>query len=385
MQGLLQAYRNKVTNKLFGVVHSPHFGQKKGDALLSYITSPFTLAPGEQMTDPHTNYWECMEIARLLNQKGYDVDIINSTNTSFIPKKKYSLIIDTHKNLERLHTFFPENCVKVMHITFANPEFQNKKEAERLENLFRRRGINLKPQRKVDVSNNAAFADYLVGFSSDYIKETYEKFKKEITPIPISVSKIFDFPEEKNYELAKKHFMWFGGGGAVHKGLDLTIEAFASMSNYHLSVIGPAVWEKDFREVYREEILNPNITLYHRPRITKDGVMMIDDTKFIDVAKTCGAIIFPSCSESASGSVIQAMHAGLIPIVTKEASISNESGALTIEATVESIKNKVKEFAHMHTNELEKASRHSWEYVRKHHTKESFTLAYNSFLDKILP
>lgn len=87
-QNIYRAYKNKITNKLCGVVSVPAVGEKKGCVLLSYLTGPFTLAPWEHFTDPHTSYWECREIARLFSIRGYDVDIINWSDAHFIPKKK---------------------------------------------------------------------------------------------------------------------------------------------------------------------------------------------------------------------------------------------------------------------------------------------------------
>ncbi len=116
---IIYAYRNKLSNKLRGVAHVPAQGKKKGDILLSYLVRPFTLAPWEHPTDPHTNYWECSEIARLFSERGYAVDVINWSNTIFIPRKPYAAIIDTHQNLERLSPLLPSDCKKVMHVTFS--------------------------------------------------------------------------------------------------------------------------------------------------------------------------------------------------------------------------------------------------------------------------
>ncbi|HEU5114318.1 MAG TPA: hypothetical protein VFT82_00970, partial [Candidatus Paceibacterota bacterium] len=141
----LSAYRNKISNKLSGVVRVPAQGVRKGDALLSYLTSPFTLAPGEFHTDPHASYWECTEIARLLSERGYDVDIINWNDDSFAPKKRYSVVIDIQRNLERLVPMLPSSCVKIMHVVSSYAEFQNAAEAQRLAGVKERRGAALSP------------------------------------------------------------------------------------------------------------------------------------------------------------------------------------------------------------------------------------------------
>ncbi len=40
--------------------------------------------------------------------------------------------------------------------------------------------------------------------------------------------------------------MWFGSGGMIHKGLDLVLEVFARMQEYHLHICGPVHHEEDF-------------------------------------------------------------------------------------------------------------------------------------------
>ena len=58
----------------------------------------------------------------------------------------------------------------------------------------------------------------------------------------------YDFPKNKNFNEARKHFLWFGGGGAILKGLDLVVETFASLPHLQLSIIGPASYEKSLRK-----------------------------------------------------------------------------------------------------------------------------------------
>ena len=154
---MIGTLKNKVSNKLHGVVHVPATREKtggqstkKGRVLLSYLTGPFTLLPWQRFTDPHTNYWECSEIARLFSVRGYDVDVINASNTSFVPRKQYDAVVDVRQNLERWCTaglagtsLLPASCKKVMHITSSESGFQNAAEAKRLAELKQRRGIIL--------------------------------------------------------------------------------------------------------------------------------------------------------------------------------------------------------------------------------------------------
>lgn len=375
---IILTYSNKLTNKFCGVVHVPAIGKKNGDVLISYITEPFTKTPWEPLSNLHTNYWECHETARLFSERGYAVDIINWDNHVFVPKKQYKVCVDTQNNLEYLSRFLPKGCKKVFHIVSASPEFQNTAEKKRFEELKSRRGVFLAPRRQVPPSNNTAYADFLEGFGNKTVQATYATANKPIFPIPISAVQLFDFPELKDFNTARKHFLWFGGGGAILKGLDLVLEAFIKNPSLHLHICGPIAAEEDFVEVYKKELYEtPNIHLYGRIDVTGDIFKKLTDT--------CGILIYPAFSEGTSGAVVQTMHAGIIPIITPETGIAEEAGAIIIDnPTVESISEAVRSFSVLPPEELQNTARKVWTYAHAHYTREAFSEAYARFIDDIL-
>jgi hypothetical protein len=379
------AYRNKITCKLFGVAKIPAKGKSKGAVLLSYITSPFTSSLGSPHTDPHTSYWECAEIARLFSEKGYDVDVIDWNNTKYIPRKAYAVCIDTHKNLERLSKYLSKNCIKVMHVVSAYSNFQTEAEKKRLDSLEIRRGVRLIARRTEESTENPKFADYMEGFGNKRVHQTYERFRKNIFPIKESVSKIFDFPQDKDFARARNKFLWFGGGGAIHKGLDMIVEAFSQMPELHLHIIGPILSEKDFLEEYKSELALPNITLHGRPRIDALGKMTVDGEPFEKIANECAALVYMSCSEGTSGAVIQGMHVGMIPIITPESGIMESAPQILVETpTPEKIKEIVKEFANLPSEKIKKMALDSWSFARTNYSKEAFSKGYKEFIEKVL-
>jgi hypothetical protein len=380
------AYCNKITNKLFGVVHLRTHKKKKGSILLSFITGPFTRAPNEYFTDPHAHYWVCAEIARLFLERGYDVDCIDLNNEHFIPKKNYVACIDLHHNLERLSPLLPPNCIKVMHIASSEPKFQNNAEQKRIAEFSKRRKAVVTTRRVDTISNNPKYADFLEGYGNETVHSTYKAFGKKIISIHVPVMKTCDFPVNKDFKNIKKHFLWFGGGGALLKGLDLVIEIFASNPDMQLSIIGPASYEKDFEKAYANELKLPNITQYPRPKFTKNGEIQIGEKKLTEILNQCVAIVYPSASEGTSGSVLQALHSGLIPIVSKETGINaEEAGGITLHlCALAEIQTAIKKVSEMNTEEIEKRAKTAWNYARKYHTKENFSKEYTSFIDTIL-
>lgn len=379
------AYKNKITNRFWGVVHLKHSANRNGSVLISYLVSPFTLAPWESHTDPHTSYWECKEIARQFMEKGYDVDIIDAKNNTFIPQKDYRFCIDIQNNLTRLAPLLPTNCVKIMHIVSSYTGFQNAAENSRLNDLENRRGVRLKARRIELVNDNPKYADFLEGFGNKTVFNTYSIYNKNIFKISGSVSCELPFPEMKDFGKASKNILWFGGGGAVHKGLDIVLEAWNILpKEYQLHIIGPVGYEDDFIAEYKKELSMPNIKLYGRPRMNK-GIMMLGDDSFENIAGKCSMILYPSCSEGQSGSVLQAMHAGLIPVISPQTGIYEDSPCILIEnSTPESLCKLVIELSNKPVDELKSMSFNIWKYARSHYTKKTFENSYASFISDIL-
>lgn len=382
---IYRAYKNKITNKLFGVVKMRHKGKKVGNALVSFITGPFTQTPWEFFTDPHSNYWTCGEIVRLLNARGYDADIINWNNKTFIPKKKYDICIDLQHNLERLSPYLKPSCIKIMFALSSYPIFQNNAEQTRLDNLGKRRHIKFPNKRYDTPSNNIKYLDFIAGYGNKTVHKTYPIENKNIIRIPIPAVKTYKFPKDKNFSKARTHFLFFGGGGAILKGLDLAVEAFSVMPNLHLHIIGPASYEKEFSKEYEKELALPNIHRYQRPKVLKNKIITVNGAPFNEITNQCASIICPSASEGTSGAVIQAMHTGVMPIVTKETGLSEDSPSIIMEnPTVESIISLAKKISETNPKILRKTAYDSWKYVNKYHTKEKFSEAYANFIDNIL-
>ena len=382
---IIQIFINKTTNKLFGVVHIPTNGKPKGYVLLSYITDPFILTTKEYPTNPHTNYWECLEIARLFSIRGYAIDVIDANNTNFKPHRQYKVVIDIKNNLKILLPMLPGSCKKVMHITSSFGKYQNTQERKRIEELKKRRSVSFVMQRHETESDNPIYADFLEGFGNKTVHNTFSQFNKPIHFIPISVTQKFEFPKQKNFTEARTHFLFFGGGGAILKGLDLVIEAFSTLPNLYLHIIGPASYEKEFSEEYEKELALSNIYRYQKPKISKDGIIFVGKKPFIEIANQCASIIYPSASEGTSGAVIQSMHAGIIPIITKETGLSEDSPSIIIEnPSVESIVSLAQNISKTDPEVLYKLAYDSWKFVNKHHTKEKFSEAYADLIDNIL-
>ena len=323
----------------------------------------------------HTNNWECAQIAQTWLDKGYSVDIIDWDNNQFIPQKDYAVFIDIHGNMERLAPRLKKDCLKILHITGAHWLYQNTAEYSRLLCLQKRRRITLIPRRTVEPSRGIEYADCATILGNSFTQRTFEYAGKSLYPIHISTSMQFPFPEDKEYGHIRRNYVWFGGGGLVHKGLDLVLETFAKMPEYQLTVCGSVDQEPDFEEAYHKE-------LFETPNIQSVGWVDITSTQFLDIIRKNIGLIYPSCSEGGGGSVITCLHGGLIPIISYESSVDiPDFGIVLKDSTIEELIQGVEKVSGLPETDLRTQSKKAWNYARKNHTQENFKKDYEKFVD----
>ena len=351
--------------------------KSQSDVLLSYLTKPFAIHVNQSYFHSHTNYWECSQIAQSWLDCGYSVDVIDWDNNEFIPKKNYAVFIDIHNNMERLAPFMKKECLKILHITGAHWLFQNTAEYSRLLSLQKRKNITLIPRRTVQPSRGVEFADCATILGNSFTQGTFAYSKKPLYPIHLSTNKLFPFFENKEFDKIRKNYLWFGGGGMVHKGLDLVLETFAKMPDYNLTVCGAVDQETDFCEAYEKE-------LYRTPNIKMAGWVDITGNKFLEILRKNVGFIYPSCSEGQAGSVVTCLHAGLIPVISYESGVDlPDFGIVLSDSGISEISQAIGEISAMPDADLWIQSKKAWEYARKNHTKESFKNDYDNFVKNL--
>ncbi len=350
----------------------------RGNVLLSYIIDPFLLEKGQSVPVSHTNYWESQEIARAFLELGYSVDVIHFTNRTFVPEKKYSIFIDARFNLQRLAPLLNKECVKIMHIDLCHMLFNNAAEANRLLALQQRKGVTLSPRRFEWPNLGIEHADCAVVIGNEFTINTFKYANKPMYRVPVVGLFPYPSPEGKDLESYRRHYLWFGSGGLVRKGLDLVLDTLVGMPDYHLTVIGPVKHEADFERAYWKE-------LYETQNIRTVGWVDLAGSGFLEIANKCLGLIYPSCSEGQAGSVINCLHAGLIPIVSYESGVDIENfGVLLKDCSIEEIKSSIRMISSLSAAELKKRAVKAWEYARMHHTRERYAEEYRKIIAEII-
>ncbi|MBX9259369.1 glycosyltransferase [Desmonostoc muscorum CCALA 125] len=350
----------------------------KGNVLLSYRIEPFLLKPDQPMPNDHTWYWEVWQIAQTFLDMRYNVDVIQFHNDKFVPQKDYAFFIDIRHRMEALASKLNKDCIKIFHVDIANMVFRNAAECSRLLELQQRRGITLRPQRFEMPNLGIEYADCATVLGNDFTVGTFKFANKPMYRIPISSPVVYPYPEQKDFEAVRKNFLWFGGSALVLKGLDLVLDAFAQMPEYHLTVCGPISNDKEFEQAFYKE-------LYETPNIHTYGWIDVSSPEFIEVTNNCLGLVYPSVSEGQSGAVISCLQAGLIPILSYESGVDvHDFGVIFDNLSLEEIKAKVRSISNSSVDDLKLMSRKAWEYARTNHTKDKFAQAYKNAVEQML-
>ncbi len=349
----------------------------RGKVLFSYIINGFLLELNDPIPNKHTNIWQSVKMAETFVELGYEVEVISWKNNTYIPHGEYSAFVDVRRNMERLAPLLNKDCVKITHLDTSHILFHNYAEAKRLFELQQRRGVTMQPHRYEPPNLAIEHADYATTCGNDATIKTFAYAGKNIFKIPSPCAVTYDWID-KDFEETRNNFLWFSSSGLVHKGLDLVLDAFRELPEYHLTICAPVDKDADFLEAYKNEIHNTeNINLI--------GWVDIESKKFIDIVSKCIGVLHTSCSEGGAPSVKTCMHAGLIPIVSYETCIDMEDFGIILEnCSVDEIKSSIKYLADLSAVELKSRSLKSWKYSRKHYTRENFSIKYKEVIKHIM-
>jgi len=359
---ILESYKTKV--------------QRRGVALISYI--PAKLYENEKYLLKHQNRREAKVITQTFLDLGFDVDVVFSEKKFLLPRRsEYDVIFGIEPNFERFAQKYPR-ALKIYYATGAYWMFQNKGILKRTEEVNRKRASNIMPSRMVTPHKSCEIADYIIQKGSHRVIDTYPKtLQSKISLIQQSSFEFLSYDiSKKNWDKAKTRFLWFGGKGAVLKGLDLLLDVFEERPEFELYVCGKV--EKDFEKVFWNE-------LHETPNIHYLGWVSIDSNTMMELAENCAFVILPSISEGGCpGGVINMMRLGLIPITSSIASGVGGSGYVLSDLSVASITEVLDAINHKNENDLAQKARDSQKYASEEFTLASFQNSFRNSLQAIL-
>lgn len=347
-------------------------------ALLVYLTEPFRLGEaGRELFAHHQIWWRNLEISRLLDERGFAVDVFAARGRPPRLSKDYDLLIGVGPVCRRLAEALPESVTKVYLATAAEPGFFNRQEADRLEDLARRRGCRLEPRRQVRFRGEelAPFhAVFVVG--NRFTAETFAPYHDRVFPFDNVGHPGLEVPE-RDFAAARRHFLFFSSRGQVLKGLDRLLEAFGAAPDLHLHVAGTYERERDFVDCYRRE-------LYELPNVHPHGWLRLRSPAFYEVVARCGSVVHPSAVEGQAGSVIDCMSTGLVPVVSRETGVDTDGvGVVLPSCEIEEIARVVRSVADRPAEWLEAESARTRDLARARFSHEAARRRLGELLDQV--
>jgi hypothetical protein len=297
-------------------------GQRR--ALLVYLVEPFYLPKEDLKFSSHQNFGQSKLIAAMIGKFGYSVDVADYRDNLGWLKGSYDLVITHRIELRNSLELINKARLKIYLASGTQHRVHNENLRARLEELKARRGCEMKALvwDDEDLSCLASF-EAIICFGNAHTERTWS----ENCELPVHGFNNYGFESiefaEKDFDRCKSGFLFFGSKQQIGKGLDLLLEVFPKHPELDLFVCGNYESEKDFCRCYKEE-------LFHSPNIHPMGFVPVNSPLFRHLVGSTAFVTLPSCSEGQPGSVVQCMHAGLLPILTPECGIDTEDFGITL-------------------------------------------------------
>lgn len=245
-------------------------------------------------------------LAEALDDMGYVVDVADQNVST---GEKYNLVVDAKCHL---YQGVRRDCPRIF--LAVQRADQNERVIERYRAMNERRGTNLQPVGLYPPCAPLDSVSQIIVVGNDYTAESWRAvYDGRVACINNVAYPDIEYVGEKDWEIARRSFLFFAGKGPVHKGLDLLLEVFTKHPELNLYVCQQS--NAAFHTAYWKELHDlPNVN-------GLIGWVPVDEKLFHKLAYRCGYIIHPSCSEGQAGAVVQGMAAGLIPLISRESGV----------------------------------------------------------------
>jgi glycosyltransferase involved in cell wall biosynthesis len=371
-----------ITFPSIGAVHLPKNAPR---ALIFFAAAGIQRLVEGRLDDPifkkHTIHGDAVAMTQELNRQGYIVDYCDLWKVAGqnVDWDRYAVVIDNWDNLR-----YAPAALSPTKIAFMNGWYwleQNTSELERIRWFKERTGIVIPPNRQIIPNLSDEYADYVTYYGTPMQADSFSKKPKRHRIDLCALCGPAPHYRKKDIPQAKNRFMWMGGGGMLHKGMDIIIEAFAQMPETELFVAGNLQEEPLFWR-WAQPILarHTNIHLL--------GWVDTTSAEFDAIADTCIGTVYASCSEGGPASVARCLFNGQIPIITKTSFVRAETLGYFIEGTtaqelIASTIDRVRHVMSLPESELSERSAAVREFAMQYHTREAFTRSFASLIETI--
>jgi hypothetical protein len=352
--------------------------------LLALDPMPVLLPDDDERLEGHSHHWEHREAAHLLLRLGYAVDVVPFADRPHASPAPYAAVLCLPEALDDLEPLLAPSARRLLQLTGSCPDYQNRREQAWAAEFMQRTGRPYAPKRQIPFAERAVSAlhraDGLAFMGNDWTRDTYPiAIRDRLFPIGVTGSIIAGSKDDADYVPAQRHFLWYFGFGAVHKGLDRVLEVFRRHPHLTLHIVGQPHFEPDFEAAYAE-------LLYRSPNITLHGYLRGRSRRLIEVARHCFCLIAPSCSEATSTAVVTALGLGLYPVVSRDCGLTlpKDVGRYLETCSVEEIEAAVLDLSAAPADRLHREIAATRSYVHETFSRQAWSRSMRAFLDRHL-
>lgn len=347
-------------------------------AILLYRTMPFHLGTDHPVYNYHQSMIQSKLIAEALDHLGYIVDVANF-HTPLEPSVPYDLVI-SHNGAEDHHKRAYRNAKKIYLATGTEHRTHNQRQQSRLNAFEARLGRhNVALQWDEENMPWVENADAIFCFGNEAVAETWRRrFGDPVLPFEnTSLKTLPDLGRQWNEE--KKHFLFLGSAQQLAKGLDLLLEAFGQCPDLHLHVCGHFLKDPVFCEAYRK-------LLFETSNIHSHGWVDVTNQKFYKLAASCAFTISASCAEGSPGSITNCMRLGLIPLLSREAGVTEGNGVkILTDLSVPGIVASIRSHSTTGSDQLEQMSVSATRRALSDFSETAFKTRWIEMLSSVIP
>ncbi|MCU0423035.1 MAG: glycosyltransferase [Bacteroidia bacterium] len=348
------------------------FGKKLNQkVLISYLSNAFI----QGVSEKHTSLLECYSAAKVFDELGYTVDVVDFDDQDVkINYSNYNIIYGFGFPFEKSFRNKLFSGHRILYSTGCNSNFTNSSTTSRLKDFYLKSGIK-DPELIRTVDNSWPLQKYLsdaiISLGNKFVADTYRNDGVSCKVFELDLfypqSEVKGLINNNSYDQIKNNLIWFGSKSCVHKGLDIAIELAEKIPNLTLHICG---YEKqneyELYRFYEQQFNNKNIIDH--------GFVNIHSPFFAELINNCGAAIFPSVAEGGAGALLTLMgNSGIIPITTRNVGLDLDSiGFISKEVSVSALEEQVKKYLQTPNSILESKRKQLKHEIQTKHNHERY-------------
>jgi len=341
--------------------------------LIAYLTEPYKNPKNISLR--HTNLTESYTAGKVFHDLEFTVDCVHAYSDEKINFENYDVIYGVVGTVMSASFSANNDIARIHYAPGVHQAFAHRETAYKMRTVYNKTKEWMTSSARYGGHVNWGYAvylsDHVIVLGNEFTLHTYTEQDKQKDRYSVLSAFFFDRQkpdlEHKNYAEAKKHFLWFGSMGLIHKGLDICLDIFLERDDITLHICGAPRKEKEFWKYYDPLIKG-------RKNIIVHGFVDVASPDFAAILAQCGFVIFPSVSEGGAAALLNVVgNGGLVPVYTRATGVDFCDFGMEIEAPAADLfRQAINTAAAMKEEELKQRTIKGYNAVRENYTLDRY-------------